>query len=46
MFVFLFTGISPDEIVKVSAKYNEKQEKLSSKQKGNKVRKFLFLVFL
>ncbi|XP_019122488.2 zinc finger CCCH domain-containing protein 7B isoform X1 [Larimichthys crocea] len=30
------TGISPDEIVKVSAKYNEKQEKLSSKQKGNK----------
>ncbi|TKS91594.1 Zinc finger CCCH domain-containing protein 7B [Collichthys lucidus] len=30
------TGISPDEIVKVSAKYNEKQEKLSGKQKGNK----------
>ncbi|XP_059204407.1 zinc finger CCCH domain-containing protein 7B-like [Centropristis striata] len=31
------TGISPDEIVKVSAKYHEKQEQYLSKQKGNRL---------
>ncbi|XP_044038473.1 zinc finger CCCH domain-containing protein 7B-like isoform X2 [Siniperca chuatsi] len=31
------TGISPDEIVKVSTKYNDKQEQNSSKQKGNRL---------
>ncbi|XP_056258062.1 zinc finger CCCH-type containing 7Ba isoform X1 [Seriola aureovittata] len=30
------TGISPDEIVKVAAKYYDKQEQDSSKQKGNR----------
>ncbi|XP_031726766.1 zinc finger CCCH domain-containing protein 7B-like isoform X4 [Anarrhichthys ocellatus] len=29
------TGISPDEIVKVSTKYNDKKEQNSSKHKGN-----------
>ncbi|XP_045929095.1 zinc finger CCCH domain-containing protein 7B-like isoform X1 [Micropterus dolomieu] len=30
------TGISPDEIVKVSTKYHDKQEQTSSKHKGNR----------
>lgn len=36
----VFTGISPDEIVKVSSKYYEKQEQSFSK--GNRVRIFFF----
>ncbi|XP_071330413.1 zinc finger CCCH domain-containing protein 7B-like [Trachinotus anak] len=31
------TGISPDEIVKIATKYNDKQEQNSSKQKGNRL---------
>ncbi|XP_037333028.2 zinc finger CCCH-type containing 7Ba isoform X3 [Pungitius pungitius] len=31
------TGISPDEIVKISTKYNEKQAQNSSKHKGNRL---------
>ncbi|XP_026021389.1 zinc finger CCCH domain-containing protein 7B-like [Astatotilapia calliptera] len=31
------TGVSPDEIVRISAKYHDKQEQNSSKQKGNRV---------
>ncbi|XP_034394534.1 zinc finger CCCH-type containing 7Ba isoform X2 [Cyclopterus lumpus] len=31
------TGISPDEIVKVSTKYNDNQEQNSSKHKGNRL---------
>lgn len=38
MCVIVFTGISPDEIVKVSTNYNDKHEQNSSKQKGNRVR--------
>lgn len=34
----LFTGISHDEIVKVSTKYYDDQGQNSSKQKGNRVR--------
>lgn len=35
-----FTGITPEEIVKVSTNYYEKQEKDSSKQKNLRVRPF------
>ncbi|XP_042360267.1 zinc finger CCCH-type containing 7Ba [Plectropomus leopardus] len=31
------TGISPDEIVKISTKYHDKQDQNASKQKGNRV---------
>lgn len=31
------TGISPDEIVKISTKYHDKQEQTSSKHKGNRL---------
>uniref|UniRef100_A0A3B4HD84 Zinc finger CCCH domain-containing protein 7B-like n=1 Tax=Pundamilia nyererei TaxID=303518 RepID=A0A3B4HD84_9CICH len=31
------TGVSPDEIVRISAKYHDNQEQNSSKQKGNRV---------
>lgn len=41
----LFSGISPDEIVKISTKYNEEREQNSSKHKGNRVRN-PFLIIL
>lgn len=37
---FFLTGISPEEIVKVSTQHYEKQEQIFLKQRGNKVRRF------
>lgn len=41
----LFTGISPDEIVKVATKYHEKQEQNASKQKGSRVRNNFYCIY-
>lgn len=45
MCVIVFTGVSPDEIVKVSTNYHDKHEQNSSKQKGNRVRNNLKTIF-
>lgn len=45
LYAFLFSGVSPDEIVRISAKYHDKQEQNSSKQKGNRVRSIVMITF-
>lgn len=37
LFCFFLSGISPEEIVKVSTQHYEKQEQIFLKQRGNKV---------